>query len=158
MSSIEYATPLSLELKPSRTLFRILTLMHLGAAGMLFATSLPGWTTACVLVLVLGSYMSLVARHALLRVPGSVRWLRWDKGNHWRVCALNGNEYSASLRPDSFVSPWLTVLLLRPESGGRLRNVVLLPDMLDAEAFRHLRVRLRLEQAILKGDQPEALG
>ncbi len=145
MSSTAYATPLRLELKPSRTLFWLLTFSHLGAAGLLWTTNLPVWATACLGVSVLVSYLWLVARHALLCHPAAAVCLLWPSGIQWQVRSRNGEEASALLSPESFVRPWLTVLLLRPETGGGARNVVLLPDMLDAEAFRRLRVRLRLE-------------
>ena len=136
----------------------MLTLTHSGAIGALFIVSLPGWTTVGLAVAVLGSYVWLVAHHALLWHPRSVRRLRWGSGGRWQVGSRDGQELSATLSPDSFVRPWLTILRLRPESGGLVRNVVLLPDMLDAEAFRRLRVRLRLEQGVQTADEPGATG
>ena len=156
MSWTAYATPLSLDVQPSKILFWVLTLTHAGAAAALSALSLPGWTTACLAAAVLASYLWLTARHALLWHPRSVRRLRWGSGQRWQVGLRDGRELSATLRMDSFVRPWLTVLLLRPESGGPVRNVVLLPDMLEAEAFRRLRVRLRLEQGAKTTDGSEA--
>lgn len=48
------------------------------------------------------------------------------------------------LRDGAFVSPWLTVIRWRP-AGARIdRTVLVLPDMLPAAAFRHLRVLLRM--------------
>ncbi len=156
MSWTAYATPLSLDVQPSRILFSVLTLTHAGAAGALSVISLPGWATACLAVAVLASYLWLTARHALLWHPRSVRRLRWGDGRRWQVGSRDGQELSATLRADSFVRPWLTVLLLKPETGGLVRNVVLLPDMLDAEAFRRLRVRLRLDQGVKTTGGPEA--
>jgi toxin CptA len=49
----------------------------------------------------------------------------------------------------SFVAPYLTVLELKPLGAGglwqrfRTRSVVILPDGIDAEEFRQLRVLLR---------------
>ncbi len=158
MSSTAYATPLRLELKPSRTLFWLLTFSHLGAAGLLPTMGLPVWATAGLVASVLVSYLWLVARHALMRHPGATVSLLWPSGTQWHVRSRNGAEVSAQLSPESFVRPWLTVLLLRPETGGRPRNVVLLADMLDAEAFRRLRVRLRLEYKAGEADGPEKAG
>ncbi|MDM8546502.1 protein YgfX [Candidatus Venteria ishoeyi] len=53
------------------------------------------------------------------------------------------DDQLATILPDSYVQPWLIVLNLRWE-GGR-ESVVLFPDALAAECFRHLRVRLRYE-------------
>lgn len=47
------------------------------------------------------------------------------------------------LRDGSFVAPWLTIIRWRPERANFDRTVVVLPDMLDAESFRRLRILLR---------------
>ena len=43
----------------------------------------------------------------------------------------------------SFAAPWLTVVHWRPLGGRFTRTVLVLPDMVDAESFRRLRVILR---------------
>jgi hypothetical protein len=51
---------------------------------------------------------------------------------------------SMQLQADALVTPWLVVLRLR-DTQGRTRHLPLLADMLPAEQFRRLRVRLRIE-------------
>jgi len=47
------------------------------------------------------------------------------------------------LRDGSLVAPWLTIIRWRP-SGARFdRTILILPDMLERESFRRLRVLLR---------------
>ncbi len=149
MWSTAYATPLRLELKPSPKLLWVLAFAHLGAAGLLLTTSLPAWAVSCLALGVLGSFLWLTTRHALLMQSGAVVWLLWGAGNEWLLGARDGTRMAAQLNPQSFVRPWLTVLLLAPASGGPMRNVVILPDSLDAESFRRLRVRLRLESTLV---------
>jgi hypothetical protein len=48
---------------------------------------------------------------------------------------------TARLAGRAFVLPWLVILYF----DGRPRRLVLLPDMLAAQQFRQLRVRLRME-------------
>ena len=55
-----------------------------------------------------------------------------------------GGLREGELRDGSFVSPWLTILRWRPVGALRDRTIVILPDMLDADAFRALRVFLRM--------------
>ena len=45
--------------------------------------------------------------------------------------------------PGSFVAPWLTIVRWRPPGRRFSRSLVILPDMLDPESFRRLRVILR---------------
>jgi toxin CptA len=54
-----------------------------------------------------------------------------------------GDWIVASLRPGSFVAPYLTTLVYCPEQKFFHRYLIILPDMLDAELFRQLRMHLR---------------
>jgi hypothetical protein len=47
------------------------------------------------------------------------------------------------LRDGSFVAPWLTIIRWRPTGARFDRTIVILPDMLERESFRRLRVVLR---------------
>jgi len=44
---------------------------------------------------------------------------------------------------DSLVTPFITVLNVLPQGARLARSVVILPDSLDAESFRQLRVWLK---------------
>ena len=48
----------------------------------------------------------------------------------------------------SFVAPWLTIVHWRPLGARFTRTLLVLPDMLDPEPFRALRVILRWEGKI----------
>jgi hypothetical protein len=52
----------------------------------------------------------------------------------------------ASVVDGSFVAPWLTIIRWRPEGAWFDRTIVVLPDMLPADAFRELRLRLRWDR------------
>jgi len=51
---------------------------------------------------------------------------------------------AGTLRAGSFVAPWLTVLRWRPAGSRFDRTLLVVPDMLGADAFRELRVILQL--------------
>ena len=74
-----------------------------------------------------------------------------------RLAISRGGEISldgraGTLRPGSFVAPWLTVVRWRPAGTRFDRALLLVPDMLHADAFRELRVILR--QTCNFGDRP----
>lgn len=137
----QYATPLQFEIGPSRILPVWLLLIH--GAAMLVLPLLPvplplRLALAGVVVLSLAWYWHrMVSRN----YPYAVRELRWEAGRDCVLQLASGEQLQAQLAPRAFVMPWLVILYFR----GRPRQLVLLPDMLSTEAFRRLRVRLRME-------------
>ncbi len=80
--------------------------------------------------------------YVLLSAPRSLLRLVWEVSGKWRVWDAFGREHEATLAPDCFVNSKLVILSLKLEGLGR-RVVLLLPDSLDSEVLRRLRVRLR---------------
>jgi hypothetical protein len=65
-----------------------------------------------------------------------------------RLAISMGGEISldgraGALRAGSFVAPWLTVVRWRPAGTRFDRTLLVVPDMLGADAFRELRVIVR---------------
>lgn len=124
----------AIELKPSRWLGLLLLAMAL-LAGMAVALAdlAPPLQWALAAAIVLAAGFTLARQRGpmpQLGVDGAGRlWVR-DPGDEWR---------EASVARDSFVSPLLCVLGLEP---GR-RRLILLPDSVEADAWRRLRVSLR---------------
>jgi len=74
--------------------------------------------------------------------PAGIHRLVWEVDDDWTLWCNDSTELVGQLRPDSYESIWLVILRLQLQQGGR-RTVVILPDMLDRQSFRRLRVRLR---------------
>ena len=68
-----------------------------------------------------------------------------DRRGHWFECRALGSAY---------VSQFLTVLNLQSLENEMVKRVVILPDMVDPEDFRALRVWLRWEA---KSTEPESI-
>jgi hypothetical protein len=157
MSSQKYASPLTINIKPSHIGLGVLLLVHLGALVLLLPLQLP---------LVLKIMMGLVVVFSNLvtlyyagwgpawPVVGNVidaRWPRlrravWDSDDQWRLCDGQQRTYAATLLPTTVVHPQLVVLNLRLTGQPwycRWRSIVLLHDNIDPETFRRLRIRLR---------------
>ncbi len=135
-----YATPLVLEPRPSRALRLSQAVAHLGAAGVLLALDAWPWPLRLLLaaVLLATGWRSLASQPTLRR-------LTWQAGNEWRLEGRSGEVVHAHAVAPTVVHPLLVVLRLQP-AGRRLARAVVLPaDSLEAEVFRRLRVRLRVE-------------
>ena len=138
-----FPADLSIPLGSSRRLGGLLLTAHAVGWGVLPALDLPVWIRGTLAVALAGSLLYALLRDGWRRLPGSVTELRlWADGS----CAVKlrqGSWQSCRIRGESFVAPWLTVLSLAQEGRLLRRYVVILPDALDPEAFRRLRVWLR---------------
>ena len=87
------------------------------------------------------SWVAAAAFRSLRRVP--VAWLRTDTSRDIEVRFADGRFALGTVVDGSFVAPWLTVIHWRPAGSRWTRTILLLPDMVEAAAFRRLRVLLR---------------
>ncbi len=80
-----------------------------------------------------------------LRGLHRVRELQWGPGAGWQLVLADGKPRRGLLDGRASRSlPWGVTLAFRLQGGGRLR-LMLARDALDEEAYRRLRVRLRIE-------------
>lgn len=135
--------PHHVALRPSRLLALLL-----GGAGMSVAVltallPLPVWGKGfCILVVISAAAYSF-NKYAWLRMPQSITALEVGSRGKFRCFAGAHDWRDAEVLGSSFVTPWLTVLNLRLPGKRLAQHVVVLPDAVDSDAFRHLRVWLR---------------
>lgn len=141
MSSSGYAAPLRLELRRSRRLALYLAVIHAGALALVPLLPLGVPVGALLAALILLCLVRNVSTRVLMRGRRDIVALVWTREGDWRLQERGGRLHVCRLRPGSYVHPGLTVLNF---SGGRRCSVVLLPDSLEPETFRRLRVRLGL--------------
>ena len=118
-----------------------LVLLHAAALLIVALLPLPLPTILALVVAVLLSLAWYWRTHLSPRYPHSVRGLRWEAGGECVLQLASGEQLTAQLAVHAIVMPWLVILYFH----DRPRHLVLLPDMLATQAFRQLRVRLRLE-------------
>ncbi|MEJ2631227.1 MAG: hypothetical protein P8011_19015 [Acidihalobacter sp.] len=128
-----------------------LVLAHSTAAVALAYIDLQGPVRALLGLMVAASLYRSLRMHVLLNAPRSLLRLVWEASGKWRVWDAFGREHEATLAPDCFVNSKLVILSLKLEGLGR-RAVLLLPDSLDAEVLRRLRVRLRAARQDRSGE------
>lgn len=132
---------LTLAIRPSRWLKHASWGLSGLAAMALMLAALPPWLQGLGLALFLLAALrgnGQGAMHLQCQADGSLS-LR-QAGQDWRPVVL---------LPGSIVNPWLTTIRYRSEAGKQAGTLVLLPDNVDAEDFRRLRVWLKWQAVIV---------
>jgi len=142
MSHAAYASPLVLEPGVSRYLILYLVVIHCLALVVVVAPLNIPFTLRLALAVAIMISFIWQWRRTRENDPARIHRLVWEADDDWTLWCNDSTELVGQLRPDSYESTLLVILRLQLEQGGR-RTLVLLPDMLDQQSFRRLRVRLR---------------
>lgn len=135
--------PIQIPLRPSRRLVVILAMAHLLALIVLWGLPIT-WTIQTGLSAIVAASAAISIRHVLR--PDIVA-LRVNMSGVFFVQPRDGDWQEAVLLGTSFVAPYLTVLNLKSSNKRWPQHVVLVPDVLPADAFRQLRVWLKWGQS-----------
>lgn len=135
--------PLRIRPGASRWLAAFLLATHAGVLVLICLLPLGVLPRSALLVAVLLGFVHAVGAQVVHRLPWSLREAVWQADGTWLLTLVSGRELTGQILPTTYVSTTLVVLAFR---CGRLRTcaLVLLPDSLDADLLRRLRVRLRL--------------
>jgi len=133
MSSNTYAAALRLELKPSRQRRYWRWLTHFAVVAALPMLQSFWLISAVAAVVLLSLYRSPTGPNITLLWHSDGRWSVFEKGG----------ETAATLAEAAFIQPWWVILPLRVDAKRRVQRIAIFPDMLPAQDFRRLRVRLR---------------
>jgi toxin CptA len=134
---------LTIKVGTSRRLAGLLAGMHAFAAAMLWLAPLPHWLAALLMPVLLGSVWHALRRDGFRALQHSLIALRLDEDCRCEFQTRTGIWHEAALLGTSFVSPYLTVLNLKPPDGRLVKHLVIFPDAVNAEDFRRLRVWLK---------------
>jgi toxin CptA len=131
-------------LQPSVYFTIVLIASHGVALAVLAPLALPLWARILLASFVITSLLYHVWHDAWLLALSSNKTLLVD-GDMVQLVARNGDQVTARVLADSLVTPYITLLNVLPQGSYFTRSVIILPDSLDAESFRQLRVWLRWE-------------
>lgn len=134
---------LKISLKPSRRLAATLVVVHLAAAAAIFAVEIRIVLKVAVALMIAASCAAYLYGPVLLRNAEAIVELEIGEGAALSFQTRRGEWREGALLGSSFVAPYLTVLNIAVPERWLARHVVILPDGIDAEEFRRLRVWLR---------------
>lgn len=134
---------LTITVGPSRRLAGLLVGMHGFSAAMMWLAPLPHWLAALLMPVFIGSAWHTLRRDGLRTLRLSLVGLRLDADCRCEFQTRAGAWHEAALLGSSFVAPYLTVLNLKPAGRRFAQHLVILPDAVNVEDFRRLRVWLK---------------
>jgi toxin CptA len=140
--------PIRQDFKPSITLTLIICAMGVGAVLILILPALIWQIKLLLSICILTAVIYTVCQYGLLLLPWSCLALNINSSNQVQLVYRNGKVLSVEVCRDSVVTPYLTVINCKVQDANLFArllspHLVILPDMLEAEAYRQLRVWLR---------------
>ncbi|CAB1276605.1 protein YgfX [Candidatus Nitrosacidococcus tergens] len=139
-----YATPLYLNLSPSKILELYLVFIHSIALAALSFLDFSWQLHIVILILIGVSLFKSIKRYAFLSYLDSITQLIWEQKDTWCLVQKNGISYTGELLANSFISTYLVILNFKTASSWQPIYVILLKDNVNQTSFRKLRVRLWL--------------
>ena len=138
-----FQAPIVLQPRFSPALAGAFGLIHLVAFIVVLLQPLGSLAKAALATGVVMSAALTMRRH-LLFMGASIVALTLKSDGTFLLRLADSEVEKGELLPGAFVHPQLTVLVFRLLQKKRRRVLLLTPDNVDPEAFRRLRVRLRV--------------
>jgi hypothetical protein len=136
------------KLRPSRFLSLLVSFLCAASLVSLWLLPLPIilFLVLTLSVLCWGGYCLLL--DANLRMGHSCVAFRLENREEIVLVLRSGSHLSGRVASDSLVTPYLVILNVVLSEQRRERNLLIMPDTMGAESFRHLRIGLQW------GDKP----
>lgn len=145
--------PIKLTLQSSQHLLALLLLAGVLFGGMVYFLPLPSFWRLFVMMYVGFATAYYCWRYALLALPNAIVAIQIDSKNQLELVRKDGKRLSVQVLANTVVSSRLTVLNCQVNEATfwqklLVKHVIILPDAVDAEHFRQLRVWLRWAKGI----------
>jgi toxin CptA len=121
----------------------MLVAAHGAAIAMIALVSLPPWLQLIAIATLVLSLMFNVRQSALLRSPNAVVAIDITSDDAFSIQTRRGEWIECEVLGSTYVTAFLAVVNLCEIDSSAVRRVAILPDSIDAEDFRGLRVWLR---------------
>lgn len=130
------------EIQSSRYLAAMLCVVHGAVLAVLPLLALPPWAKLPLAAIILSSLAYYLRRDALLLAADSCIGVVFE-ADAVTLRLRNGTRLHGVLAADTLVTPLLTVLRIKTSGWHASRSIVVLPDRMNPESFRQLRVGLK---------------
>lgn len=147
-STNPFLVTLRLPVKTSTILLICTETVHFICLFLPWLTKLALFNKILLSVLALISLYYYLSKYPFSDGKNRIAELILSSEGNWQVKMANGYLYRAKLHHSLFVHPWLTIISLVYENKvykKKREYFIFMPDSLDADLFRRLRVRLRFQ-------------
>lgn len=137
----KFEMPLDLAVRPSKIFYIYLTAVFLFSVISIFISALSISLQLILLVLLIGMTVFFLKKQKLNKVS----FLKLDSNDKW-VLEINNQSFDVELYGECIVTYFLVWLNFRSYNcfgKKKIFHVLLLPDSVDKDLLRKLRVRLR---------------
>ena len=105
--------------------------------------SVPLWIKAIAIAALAASFIFEIRQTVLVRAPDAVVALEIASDDTLSIQTRRGDWIECEVLGSTYVTSFLAIMNLKEQGSGRTRRAVILPDSIEAEDFRKLRVWLR---------------
>ena len=141
-------------LAPSRVAGAGIGVLAAATIALTLAMPLEPWLQAVLVIALVAWAVTAFHVDALHRGHRAVTEIRVAPDLMLVACMGDGHLVAGHIRAATYVGPWLTTIVWRPDGRRISRTILVLPDMLPAEDFRRLRVMLRYARSAEVQDVP----
>ena len=141
-------------LAPSRVAGAGIGVLAAATIALTLAMPLEPWLHAVLVVALVAWAGAAFQAAALHRGRRAVTEIRVAPDLMLVACLGDGHLVAGYVRAATYVGPWITTIVWRPDGRRVSRTILVLPDMLPAEDFRRLRVMLRYARSAEVQDVP----
>ena len=134
---------LRIDLRPSRILAAILVIAHGAAIAAVALAGMPPWLQLIAIAALAANLMFEIRQTVLLRAPDAVVAIEIASDDALSIQTRRGDWIECEVLGSTYVIYFLAIVNLKEQGSGRVKRAVILPDSIDAEDFRKLRVWLR---------------
>jgi Membrane-bound toxin component of toxin-antitoxin system len=156
MGGMQKPPSVFVELGPSRIACAAIVLISSATFAVLVAAKVP-WIALVGSLCGLVAWSTITIRRVGLQIgPAAVSTIRLQGDDTVAIEYGDGRSEIGTLRTSSTVGARVTTLVWRPKESFCSRAVLILPDMLPADAFRRLRVLMRYGRSEDRQGAPES--
>jgi toxin CptA len=140
-----------IKLRPSWLLTAILAVAHGVAMVLIAIVSMPIWLKVIISAALVLSCFHSVRRAALLLTPCSAVAIEVTSAHLLNVQTRDSDWIECEVLGTTYVASFLTILNLRQIEQRTIRHIIILPDGIETDDFRKLRVWLRWQRGPQSG-------